>query len=131
MLYGHALVFDGQAQEAVEQQTIAWRLARHEAWRFHIAFGLAAAHYMSRQYDGTLAWADRGLRVADYLQLHIVAAGALAQLGRLEQAREELGHLMKIRPNMTATRFRKTILYRHPEDQEHYMEGLVKAGLPE
>lgn len=86
---------------------------------------------MSRQYDSAVAWTDRGLRVADYLQLHIVAAAALGQLGRFEEAQQELGRLITIRPNMTATRFRQTILYRHPEDQEHYMEGLVRAGLPE
>lgn len=131
MIYGHALTYEGDSEAAVEELTKAWRIARHEVWRFYVAFGLSAAHYHLRRYDSAAAWTDRGLRVTEYLQLHIVAAAALAQLGKNDEARAHLDHLLRIRPNMTASRFGKSILYRHPADVDHFLEGLIKAGLPE
>lgn len=130
-LAGTVDLFRGDVESAVELLSNAWPLARHEPWRYHIAANLAFAHYLAGRYDAALAWAEHGLEASEDLQLRAVAAAALGELDRLDEAAHQLGFVIASRPGTTTAEFLRTIRWRRPEDVEHYRQGLVKAGLPE
>jgi hypothetical protein len=58
-------------------------------------------------------------------------AGALAQLGRLNEAREVGHEFMRQTPNFTIGRWIKTLPVRDPSQLDHFIEGYRKAGLPD
>lgn len=126
---GHALYFEGQHAEAVQTATEGWRLGPHEPWRWHTATVLAFAHYLHRNYDAALRWADEVFKLNDYLQAHVVAAAALGQQGRTAAASEHLAHLLADRPALTAADYRRSFRWRHDADIDHFLDGLVAAGL--
>lgn len=130
-ILAHTLYFNGLHDEAVEAGTEAWRLAAHEAWRWHIATVLAYAHYLRRAYEPAIRWANEALTINDYVQAHTVAAAAMAQLGRVDEAREHLTRLTDARPGLTATGYSRRFNWRDPADVRHFLDGLVAAGLPE
>jgi adenylate cyclase len=58
-------------------------------------------------------------------------ASAYAQLGQLEEARAEAAEVLRINPGFTIQRYKRLLVFKHPEDAEHRVDGLRKAGLPE
>jgi adenylate cyclase len=65
-------------------------------------------------------------------QGHIWLAANLAQMGRLDEARVEAAELLRIDPRYTIDGTqRRLALFKRPEDTEHLLDGLRKAGLPE
>ena len=58
-------------------------------------------------------------------------AGALAQLGRLDEARATAQKFMHDTPNFTISRWAETLPVRDPHQLDHFVEGYLKAGLPE
>jgi adenylate cyclase len=55
----------------------------------------------------------------------------LWQLGQLEEARKEAAQVLRISPGLTIEKSKPLAVYRNPEDLEHNIDGLRKAGLPE
>jgi adenylate cyclase len=122
----------GRPKEAIEPLTQAWRLGRHEPFRYDIANDLVWAHYMTRNYDAALTWGQLAVQLNDiYLQAHIGLAATYAQLGRIEAARPHVDKLLESRPNFSVARYRTRIFYRGNEHKDHIATGLQKAGLPE
>ena len=62
---------------------------------------------------------------------HEWLAAACAQLGQLEEARNETAEVLRINPGFTIERFKPLAVYKYPKDFEHRLDGLRKAGLPE
>ncbi len=54
-----------------------------------------------------------------------------AHLGRLEEACSEAQEFMKAVPNFSIKEWARTELYTDPKEQQRYVNGLRKAGLPE
>jgi adenylate cyclase len=52
-------------------------------------------------------------------------------LGQLEEARKEGAEVLRINPGFTIQRHKRVLPYKHPEDLEHRLDGMRKAGLPE
>lgn len=129
-ILGFSLCSLGERDRAVEAQTTAWRLGRHEPWRFDTANDLAYSHYLSGGYEAAVEWGEESLRLLDYLQARIVLAAANAQLGRSDQARRHCGAVMRQRPNFRLSSYRSRISFVNEADREHIVEGLQKAGLP-
>ena len=131
MSLGRGLLGAGRAHESIEPLNHAWRLGRHEPWRFHIATNLAFSMFLDGNYDGAVAWATRGLKDAPrYVQLHAVLAAALGQLGRPDEAKHHVEQVLARRPGWTAEKLRPGVRWSSESDVERYLEGLVKAGLP-
>jgi adenylate cyclase len=63
---------------------------------------------------------------------HVWLAANLAQLEQLDEARAEAAEVLRIDPNYTIDGTqRRLALFKRPEDVEHLLDGLRKAGLPE
>jgi Tfp pilus assembly protein PilF len=59
-------------------------------------------------------------------------AATYAQMGKLEEARAAVAEVMRHEPNYTIGGIaRPTMVFKNAKDDEHYFDGLRKAGLPE
>jgi adenylate cyclase len=95
--------------------------------------GFAAAHLAARRFEQAIEWADRALhrqpRVTSAIRVKIAAN---AHLGRLDEARAELGRLLAIDPGLTIAGYRAFLgPATAPEFLDIAVTGLRLAGLPE
>ncbi len=131
-MLGNNLDRAGEHAEAIPPLTQAWRLGRHEPFRFDIANDLAHAHYMNGNYEPALAWGQQSLELnGEYLQVHLIMAATLAQLGRFEESQRHVAAVLDSRPNFSCARQRSRLAYSLEVDRDRMIEGLLKAGLPE
>ncbi|MBT4044753.1 MAG: tetratricopeptide repeat protein, partial [Rhodospirillaceae bacterium] len=64
----------------------------------------------------------------DFAGLYRQRAAALAMLGRMDEAREDIKQVLRLDPGNSIKIMRETPFWR---DIEPFLEGLRKAGLPE
>ena len=124
------MMFDGRPSEAIEAINRAIRLSPKDSMMFTWLPTLAASHYMLREYERALSVADQAIRLNPKYPLgHRNRASALAQLGRMDEAQDALRAFVTVSPGITAEGARQA--WRKPEDADHYMDGLYKAGCKE
>ncbi len=80
---------------------------------------MARAHLTAHRYDEAIAWARKAVPCP-----RVILATRLGHAGELESARAELA---ECKPGYTA-RADNWHSYNFPEDQEHFLDGLRKAG---
>ena len=111
-MFGHQMLGNnldkaGDHVEAVAALTEAWRLGSHEPFLFDVANDLAHAHYMEGNYEPALMWGEKALILKDdYLQIHLVMAAILAQLGRVEDGQQHVAAVLNVRPNFSCAQHR-------------------------
>jgi tetratricopeptide (TPR) repeat protein len=130
---GYTRVPAGRARDAIEPLRIAMRLNPFGN-PFHLT-NLARAHYLAGQYEAAIPVAQQARReTPNFAQAHVTLMAALGQLGRAEEARavmtealERFGDRIRffISPPSNVVRERR------PEDTEHLLDGLRKAGIVE
>jgi len=121
------LVMDGRPLEAIESIGRAMRLnPRSPAWYYWLK---GEAEYAARDYVNAI----KTLRhEATYgTPSRSILAAALAQLGRIEEARIETRLFMADYPVFRIESFLDTQPFRNPQDRELFAEGYRKAGIPE
>jgi adenylate cyclase len=79
------------------------------------------AHLFAGRYDDASSWAERALGEAPLVP-------ALAQAGRLDEAKQALQQAMALAPKFFDMHVRQRLPWMRPEDYEHMLEGLRKAG---
>jgi tetratricopeptide (TPR) repeat protein len=57
-------------------------------------------------------------------------AASLAQLGRIEEAKEEGRRFLSMYPGFSIKYWADLVPFRHEADRQHFVEGYLKAGLP-
>ena len=89
---------------------------------------LGFAYYAGGRYED----AERalGLPEVERLPARRIRAAALAQLGRLEEARQEARHFLVSSPGFTISQWAATQRFRQRADLEHFVDGYARAGLP-
>jgi adenylate cyclase len=126
---GVAHMFDGGAESAIEAIERAIRISPQDPWSHIWLVTVSAANYMARNYDAALELARLAVqRAPNYPLSHRTLASALAQLGRLDEARKALDAFLALSPNYSAETARHAVPFRRDEDFGHYMEGLRIAG---
>ncbi len=89
---------------------------------------LGLAQYAARQYEDAIMT----LRQAPQLGVgRRILAASLGQLGRVEEARAEALEFLKGNPNFSAQFWASTEPFENEADGQHFVEGYLKAGLPE
>jgi adenylate cyclase len=128
--FGLCLVFAGQPARAIDVMKASMRL---EPFRNATRLAYAGnALYMLGRYDEAVsslresAWQMPNLRIT---QLWLAAA--YAQLGRLNEARAAADEVRRIEPKFAIEPWKRTAVYKRPEDAERLFDGIRKAGLPE
>jgi tetratricopeptide (TPR) repeat protein len=127
----HAL--SNHPEASIEAIDRAQRLSPFDPLDFWSAVSVAIAHLAARRFEEAIEWAERALhsqpRLATALRVEIVAN---AHLGRLDEARAELGRMLAMDPGLTIPRYRMFLgLQTAPEVFELLVTGLRLAGLPE
>jgi len=133
MIKGNMHALRNQPEAAIEACDRARRLSPFDPFAYGIAASAALAHLIARRFEEAIDWADRTLhdqpRFTTAMRVKTIAN---AHLGRLDEARAELGRLLAIDPNLTIARYRAFISRATtPEVLELLITGLRLAGLPE
>jgi hypothetical protein len=75
---------------------------------------------------------DRALAAQpDYRPALWLKVVSLAQLGRVEEARDWLNRMLELEAGLTIASFKAAVRHHPPELLARNVEGLRKAGLPE
>ena len=127
----HAL--RNQPEPAIEASDRALRLSPFDPLGFYFAVVPAIAHLLAGRFEQAIEWADRALHIQPrYIPARRYKIAANAHLGRLVEARAELGRLLAIDPGTTIARFRANAARSAaPEFIDIIAAGLRLAGLPE
>lgn len=121
------LVMEGRPTEGIASIAQALRLNPHPpAWYYWLK---GEAEYAARQYKESIA--TLRLEVTYGTPSRSILAAALAQLGRIEEARVEGRLFMADYPDFRIETFLDTQPFRHKADREHFADGYRKAGIPE
>ena len=123
---GHYLAFMGEFERGAELSRRAQRLnPLHPGWYF---FSFARLHYSQRRYAEAFADLQR-TGLPHFYWTQMLSAAALGQLDDPE-APAALARIFALKPGFSAREeLRKWNAA--PDDLEHILEGLRKAGLPE
>jgi TolB-like protein/class 3 adenylate cyclase len=85
--------------------------------------------YLARDYDAAVKTLQRAEVFGT--ASHRILAAALAQLGRIDEARREAADYMASTPGFRISRWAALHPYGDPSTLAHYADGCRKAGLPE
>jgi len=126
---GWALSFDGQTDKAIVHSQTAIRMSPHDPQQVIFHGGLAAAHYLAGSYDEAIDSALSVLRFRPTFNgARRLLVAALAQAGRLDEARRELERLKNFQPDISLAWIEKNVPYT-PGPMQSYLEGWRKVGL--
>ncbi len=86
------------------------------------------AYLTARKYDDAVEWSERAIqRHPENPLAYLVLASSLAHLGHVEDARTSLETYRGLMPNRSE---QPNLIwrYKHEADEEHFLDGLRKAG---
>jgi adenylate cyclase len=131
-LRGWALATAGRLDEAVPSLLQAVRLSPLDPEAFFTMSALGCAYLMATRFDEASKWTSRALRerptFAPALRFHAVS---LVGLGRLNEARDTVRHLLLLEPHLTISTLRRRMPIFDEKLMNSFLDGLRKAGLPE
>ena len=61
----------------------------------------------------------------------VEAATALAHLEQIDKAKEMVVRMRSVQPSASVSAVRNAFNFNHPDSEQHYLDGLRRAGLPE
>jgi adenylate cyclase len=126
---GTNLVHDGRAAEGHNLIMTAMRLDPRSPYQVDFMAVLVLAYYFERDYDGAADTARRALaRYPMDPRAYLFLAATLGQLCRIQEACEVLRQATKFSPGSFDTYVRSRPTWWRPEDHEHMLDGLRKAG---
>jgi tetratricopeptide (TPR) repeat protein len=134
---GYGKIFIGRAEETEARVAEALRLSPRDTLAY-IWMGIAgSAKLLLGSHEQAVAWFRRAIEVnRSYTITYFFLAAALAQLGRLEEARSAVKAGLALNPAFSISRARA--LWTAMSDDPTYLaqletlfEGLRKAGMPE
>ena len=136
-IIGSGKIFIGRAEETEAHIGEALRLSPRDtsAYIWMGVAGIAKIHLGS--YEQAVAWCRRAIEAnRNYPQAYFRLAAALAQLGRLDEARSAVKAGLALNPAYTISRDRAAWTARSDDPTylaqlEPIFEGMRKAGLPE
>jgi tetratricopeptide (TPR) repeat protein len=134
---GARKIYVGRAEETEAHVREALRLSPRDKSAFQWLSFVGMADIHLRRHEEAVDWLRRSIEAnRNNPPSHVFLAGALAILGRLEEARAALQAALALNPQTTIARFRAA--FGSFSDNPVYLagcervfEGLRKAGLPE
>jgi adenylate cyclase len=124
---GEIAIWLGRPEEGIDCIRKAMRLNPYHPARFWNH--LARAFFVARRY-GEAVEAVRRIAAPDHLHLALLAA-CFAQMGDTAAASEQVGEILKRKPDFNVERdCLPTLHYKNESDLAHHRESLLKAGIP-
>jgi TolB-like protein/class 3 adenylate cyclase/Flp pilus assembly protein TadD len=122
----------GEPDEALARFARAERLSPFDPFNFFFLAGAGLAHFLAGRYEASLPWMHKALRINPrFLACLRHQVAALAQLGRIEEARKVGAQILAIEPDFRVSTVESWYPLRPRENLHRYVEGLRVAGLPE
>jgi TolB-like protein/Flp pilus assembly protein TadD len=126
----HGLAFAGYDHETIEHAENAIRLSPLDPLRALCVGGVAVAHYFAGRYAEAIEATTEAARLRPGFQgAHRLHCAALAQAGRLEEARSVLAAVKREQPHLSIDWIRAHVPYQTAELMERFLDGMRKAGL--
>jgi adenylate cyclase len=126
---GSALIWSGRPVEGRDALLVAERLSPRDPSGALFPTQIAASYYFQREYANAVVAAKRALsQYPDYPLPYRWLAAALGQLGRTDEAREALHRASTVMPQAFTLYVKTCPPWFRPQDHEHMLEGLRKAG---
>jgi TolB-like protein/Tfp pilus assembly protein PilF len=125
-----SLTFLGRYEEAIAgfEKAIALSTNDPQRWAFY-TYG-ALALILHGEYERAIEWADRAAEIPNRQYWTLAhKAVALAQLGRIDEARRALAAALAEQPALSIAFARQKLYYvRRSEQLQRYLTGLMRAG---
>jgi adenylate cyclase len=122
------MLYSGKPREALETIHKAMRLDPNDPANQYLLVHIAIAHYFMHEYEASIEASREALRsYPDHSPAYHWFAAALGQVGRLDEARKALQKAIAIMPNAFDI-YKNAPAFLRPEDIDHLVEGLRKAG---
>ncbi len=130
---GLVLGTTGFAEEALEHHRTAIRLSPRDPQLALFMSRYANSCVNARKYDQAVDLSKRAIRHSggDLWLTFVEAATALAHLGRIDEARDMVVRMKAVRPDASVAAARNAFVFRDDKLEQHYMDGLLMAGLAE
>ena len=120
----------GQWQEAVHAERHALRL--NPLMPENALVDRALAYFHLADYENCVDDASRVLeRQPTWLTARVLLAAAAAKQGLTESATAQVAQLLRDHPRFSVTKWAQFQYYKHDNDLQFYLSGLLDAGLPE
>ncbi len=124
---GDLHVLDGRPEQAIAAVNKAFQLNPNIPSSYYWVLGWA--QYAARHYEEAVETLKLNPSPGDGSRR--ILAAALAQLGRYDEAREAARQFLDAMPHFTISNWARTQPFHDPRDLQHFVEGYLKAGLPE
>jgi TolB-like protein/class 3 adenylate cyclase len=124
---GENAAFVGNVVEGIEHTRKAFRLNPYPPGWYYWLLGLE--EYAAGQYEDAVETLRHESTHRTGSQR--ILAASLAQLGRLEEASVEARQFLATHPQFSARHWAQTQPFRREADRQHFIDGYLKAGLPE
>lgn len=121
---GDALAHAGESEEAIELLSKAMLL--NPFYPDQYLWYLGGAYYNLKRYDEAI---ETLLRMNNPAEGRRILAASFAMLGRENEARDQAAKVLTAHPDFSVVNWGRVQPDRYPEDTEHFVEGLKKAGL--
>jgi adenylate cyclase len=130
---GYAEYRQNQLDSAIDAFKRAIRLSPLDPLGGYFSNGLAIANLASGRYEEGLEWADRSLHeFPEYVPAMRSKVVACVQLGRIDDARKQLGRMLEQHPGSTIAKWQASVIqYLPPNVLAVYVDSFRKAGMPE
>jgi TolB-like protein len=131
-LGGYQRISIGEHDSAIAYFSRAMRLSPLDPETFQMQTGIAMGHLYCHRFDAALAALDEASRqMPNVLRVAAFMAASHALAGRIEAAREAMGHVRRLDPTLRVGVLGDWLLVRRPQDFALASEGLRIAGMPE
>ncbi len=126
---GILLAWNGQTVEGRQEMLVALRLNPHDARNARIDSNIAISYHYEGDYRNAAVAAKRVVRrFPHYPPSYCWLAAALGQLGNTDEARDALKQAIAIFPLAFDSYVRDRPPWFRPEQHDHLLDGLHKAG---
>jgi tetratricopeptide (TPR) repeat protein len=123
---GEVKTYEGSAVEAIDHTRRAFSLNPHPPGWYYWYLGFI--EYAAGQYEDAVKTLGReGIPSGSQR----ILAASLAQLGRLEEAKAEATRFLAAHPGFSIKQWANTQPFQRPTDRQHFIDGYLKAGLPQ
>jgi len=126
---GLALVFDGQAEEALLNFDQAIRMSPHDPLKAFFYSGTGVAHYYAGRYELAIEWTRKAIRERPgFTAAQRIHCASLAMAGKDDEVRPAVAKLRELQPNISISWIQKHVPYTS-RAMPHFLDGMNKAGI--